>query len=86
MLGTDINQDSLKNAQNILDQNEDLSSVIQLKSQPDADYILYQYHLVRKTDSLLPCNPPFHDSEESAMKGNIRKKKILVNQKNETSS
>jgi 23S rRNA A1618 N6-methylase RlmF len=23
------------------------------------------------------CNPPFHDSEESAMKGNIRKTKNL---------
>jgi 23S rRNA A1618 N6-methylase RlmF len=36
MLGTDINEDSLKNARHILDQNPDLSSSIQLKQQPDS--------------------------------------------------
>lgn len=77
MLGTDINQDSLKNAQHILDQNPDLSSVIQLKSQPDADHIFV--NMIKPEDRLTftMCNPPFHDSEESAMKGNIRKTKNL---------
>ncbi|QBJ88584.1 23S rRNA (adenine(1618)-N(6))-methyltransferase RlmF [Chryseobacterium gleum] len=77
MMGTDINQDSLKNAQHILDQNEDLSSVIQLKRQPDADHIFV--NMIKPEDRLTftMCNPPFHDSEESAMKGNIRKTKNL---------
>ncbi|GEJ47216.1 23S rRNA (adenine(1618)-N(6))-methyltransferase RlmF [Chryseobacterium sp. ON_d1] len=77
MLGSDINQDSLKNAQHILDQNSDLASVIQLKSQPDADHIFV--NIIKSEDRLTftMCNPPFHDSEESAMKGNIRKTKNL---------
>ncbi|WP_223600318.1 23S rRNA (adenine(1618)-N(6))-methyltransferase RlmF [Chryseobacterium sp. GVT01B] len=77
MLGTDINQDSLVNAQNILDQNEDLISVIQLKSQPDTDHIFT--NIINPDDrfTFTMCNPPFHDSEESAMKGNIRKTKNL---------
>lgn len=77
MLGTDINQDSLKNAQHILDQNPDLCSVIQLESQPDADHVFV--NIIKPDDkfTFTMCNPPFHDSEESAMKGNIRKTKNL---------
>ncbi|WP_312992606.1 23S rRNA (adenine(1618)-N(6))-methyltransferase RlmF [Chryseobacterium flavum] len=77
MLGTDINQDSLKNAQHILDQNPDLCSVIQLESQPDTDHVFV--NIIKPDDkfTFTMCNPPFHDSEESAMKGNIRKTKNL---------
>ncbi|WP_330745749.1 23S rRNA (adenine(1618)-N(6))-methyltransferase RlmF [Chryseobacterium sp. CP-77] len=77
MLGTDINQDSLKNTQHILDHNEDLSSVIQLKSQPEADHIFTNIIGAEERFTFTMCNPPFHDSEESAMKGNIRKTKNL---------
>lgn len=77
MLGTDINQNSLKNAQNILDQNPDLSSVIQLKRQPNADHIFKNIIGSEDRFTFTMCNPPFHDSEESAMKGNIRKTKNL---------
>lgn len=81
MLGTDINKDSLKNAQNILDQNEDLSSVILLKNQPETDHIFK--NIINPDDrfTFTMCNPPFHDSEESAMKGNVRKTKNLSKSK-----
>ncbi|MBE4949481.1 23S rRNA (adenine(1618)-N(6))-methyltransferase RlmF [Chryseobacterium culicis] len=81
MLGTDVNSDSLKNAQHILDQNEDLSSVIRLKNQPNADHIFTNIINPGDRFTFTMCNPPFHDSEEAAMKGNIRKTKNLTKSK-----
>ncbi|WP_288435543.1 23S rRNA (adenine(1618)-N(6))-methyltransferase RlmF [uncultured Chryseobacterium sp.] len=81
MLGTDVNSDSLKNAKHILDQNEDLSSVIRLKNQPDADHIFTNIINPGDRFTFTMCNPPFHDSEEAAMKGNIRKTKNLTKSK-----
>ena len=39
ILGTDINKDSLENAQKILDNNSELSENIHLKFQPNSDFI-----------------------------------------------
>lgn len=77
MLGTDINKDSLGNAQRILNSNPDLSSAIQLKQQPDAQFIFKNILGPKDKFTFSMCNPPFHDSEESAMKGNLRKTKNL---------
>lgn len=81
MLGTDINQKSLDNAQQILDQNPKFSSAIQLKLQSDSQSIFK--HIITKDDrfAFTMCNPPFHDSEESAIKGNLRKTKNLKQSK-----
>jgi len=81
MLGTDINQDSLENAGEILQHNPDISSNIQLKQQPDPAHIFK--NIIGNTDrfTFSMCNPPFHDSEESAIKGNIRKTKNLKKSK-----
>ncbi|MEG0926024.1 23S rRNA (adenine(1618)-N(6))-methyltransferase RlmF [Chryseobacterium sp.] len=81
MLGTDINPDSLKNAQHILDQNLDLLPAIQLKYQPKSDCIFKNIIEGEDRFTFSMCNPPFHDSEEAAMKGNIRKIKNLKNKK-----
>jgi 23S rRNA (adenine1618-N6)-methyltransferase len=83
MLGTDINKNSLENAQQILDHNPDLSSSIQLKQQPNPDHIFK--NMIGKEDRFMfsMCNPPFHDSEESAIKGNIRKTKNLNRSKSQ---
>jgi 23S rRNA (adenine1618-N6)-methyltransferase len=77
ILGTDINKDSLENAQHILDQNPDLLPVVQLKQQPDLNHIFK--NIVESGDrfTFSMCNPPFHDSEESALKGNLRKTKNI---------
>ncbi|SHM59085.1 23S rRNA m(6)A-1618 methyltransferase [Chryseobacterium carnipullorum] len=77
MLGTDINQSSLENAQRILDHNTDLLPFIQLKQQPDPNHIFK--NIIEDGDrfAFSMCNPPFHDSEESALKGNLRKTKNI---------
>ncbi|KMQ67418.1 23S rRNA methyltransferase [Chryseobacterium sp. FH2] len=77
MLGTDVNEDSLKNAQQILHHNPELSSVIQLKKQPDSHHIFKNIVDVKDRFMFSMCNPPFHDSEESAIKGNLRKTKNI---------
>lgn len=81
MLGTDINENSLENAHKILLHNPDLLSTIQLKHQPDPNHIFK--NIINSEDRFMfsMCNPPFHDSEEAALKGNIRKTKNLKKSK-----
>ncbi|MEJ5106600.1 23S rRNA (adenine(1618)-N(6))-methyltransferase RlmF [Chryseobacterium sp. MYb328] len=77
MLGTDINEDSLKNAQHILDQNPGLSLAIELAHQPDSNYVFKNIVNPKDRFTFSMCNPPFHDSKESMIKGNLRKTKNL---------
>lgn len=77
MLGTDVNQNSLENAQNILNQNSKLSSAIRLKYQPASEHIFKNIISKEEKFTFSMCNPPFHDSEESALQGNRRKNNNL---------
>ncbi|SEN06543.1 23S rRNA (adenine1618-N6)-methyltransferase [Chryseobacterium taichungense] len=77
MLGTDINEDSLKNAQQILDHNPELLSEIHLKQQFQPEFIFKNMIKPEDRFTFSMCNPPFHDSEESAIKGNLRKTRNL---------
>lgn len=81
MLGTDINQKSLDNAQKILEQNPNLSESIQLKLQPDSDFIFKNIISPEDKFSFSMCNPPFHESEADAMLGNRRKNNNLRKKK-----
>jgi len=81
MLGTDINQTSLENAQRILDENPEISSGIQVKFQPAPNFIFKNILNSKDKFTFSMCNPPFHDSEESAIKGNLRKTKNLKKSK-----
>lgn len=84
MLGSDINEKSLKNAEQILEFNPDLKNFIKLKHQPNSDFIFK--NIIEPNDKIVfaMCNPPFHDSQEAAVKGNIRKNKNLRHAKIKT--
>lgn len=77
MVGSEINKDSLANAEQILSQNPDLLSAIQLKHQSESNYIFENIIGPQDRFTFSMCNPPFHDSEASALKGNLRKTKNL---------
>lgn len=85
MLGTDINEDSLKNARHILDQNPEVASGIELLHQPDANHIFKNIIGSEDKFTFSMCNPPFHDSKESMIKGNMRKNRNLNKSKNQKS-
>ncbi len=77
MWGTDISRKSLQNAQNILEGNPEFSSKIHLKFQPDSRFIFKNVLSSEDWFAFSMCNPPFHDSEKAAIKGNLRKTKNL---------
>ncbi|QQV03717.1 MULTISPECIES: 23S rRNA (adenine(1618)-N(6))-methyltransferase RlmF [Chryseobacterium] len=81
MVGTDINKDSFQNAQHILQQNPDLLSEIKLRFQENSNFIFKNIVSSEDKFAFSMCNPPFHDSEESALKGNLRKTKNLSKSK-----
>ncbi len=80
-VGTDINPNSLANAQKILGQNPDLSENIQLKLQPNSDLIFKNIISQEDRFTFSMCNPPFYESEEDAMLGNRRKNNNLRKKK-----
>lgn len=75
-LGTDIDNESLLIAKNVVDRN-DLSDVIKFQLQPDEDQI---FKGILNEDSKFTasmCNPPFYKSKDEAMGANARKLKGL---------
>ncbi|MEG0645518.1 MAG: 23S rRNA (adenine(1618)-N(6))-methyltransferase RlmF [Cetobacterium sp.] len=70
---SDIDPKSIKNAQKIIDSNENLKNKVKLKLQKDRNHIFVG--VIEKNDrfDLTMCNPPFHSSLEDALKANQRK-------------
>jgi len=76
-IGSDIDKKSLANAQEIVDRNPGLQKTVELRfqSQPERlfDNILQPEDFI----DITLCNPPFHDSAQSAAAGSIRKQSNL---------
>ena len=81
MVGSDISKESLENAEAILSQNSDIQSNVELSFQKDSQFIFKNIISEKDKFTFSMCNPPFHESEEAALKGNFRKTKNLNSSK-----
>lgn len=76
-VGSDVDRDSLSNAQMIIDNNTILHGAIELRHQSNRDSIFDGVILAGDRFDLTICNPPFHDSAQSAEQGTLRKLRNL---------
>ncbi|QJT79928.1 23S rRNA (adenine(1618)-N(6))-methyltransferase RlmF [Kosakonia sp. MUSA4] len=75
--GSEINDAALTSAQAIISANPGLSRAVRLRRQKDPSAILAGViHKNEQYDATL-CNPPFHDSAQSAQAGSERKRRNL---------
>lgn len=75
--GSETDGEALRNAAYILEANPELQRMIRLRRQKDSQQIFTGIiHKNESFDATL-CNPPFHDSEQSARQESERKKRNL---------
>lgn len=72
-VATDINIKALENAKKIVDSNNNLKNKIVLKLQKNKNNIFQGIINSEDKFDLAMCNPPFHSSQEEAIKANERK-------------
>ena len=80
-VGSDIEIESIKSVENIVNSNESLKGKIECKLQLNSQNIFTG--IINKDDfyNFTLCNPPFHKSLKDAMDGNKRKIQNLTKQK-----
>lgn len=76
VMGTDINKSSLEAAEKNI-KNNHLSEVITLRHQKNPEHVFAGIILPEDRFDLTVCNPPFHESQEEAQKGSMRKNQNL---------
>jgi len=72
-VGTDIELVAIQSAKQIIEANEVLKDVVELRFQPDAKAIFSGIIKQNEYFDLTICNPPFHASFEEAQSGTLRK-------------
>ncbi|KMT65147.1 23S rRNA (adenine(1618)-N(6))-methyltransferase RlmF [Catenovulum maritimum] len=72
-VASDIAKKSVENAQRIIESNQNLAGLIQVRLQSDKQAIFKNMIKPNEYYDLTLCNPPFHDSKKSAEKANLRK-------------
>lgn len=76
-VGTDISRIALKNAHDIILNNKNLRSNIELRLQAKSEQLFEGVVSTKEYFEVSICNPPFHSSAEEAAKGTLRKLKNL---------
>ena len=85
-LGSDIEIESIKSVENIVNSNEILKEKIECKLQTNPENIFTGIIKADEFYDFTLCNPPFHKSLKDAMDGNKRKVQNLTKQKTTTSA
>lgn len=80
-VGADIDPVAIASAQKIIASNPALTPHIECRLQPEAKSIFKGMIRDREYFDLTVCNPPFHDSQEAAQAGSIRKVTNLTQKK-----
>ncbi len=77
MVGADINKKSVEIAQNNINLNSNIKDLIEICFQDNPSHIFSSIIKPDEQYQFTMCNPPFHASENEALKGNQRKLKNL---------
>ncbi len=77
MVGADINKQSVEIAQNNINLNSSLEGLVEIRFQENPAYIFSNIIKPEEYYHFTMCNPPFHASEQEALKGTQRKLKNL---------
>ena len=85
-MGSDVDDISIKSAQNIVQNNETLKGKIEIRKQENPDNIFTGIITKKDRFAFTLCNPPFHTSAEEASRGSQRKNRNLSKQKTKNSS
>ena len=72
-VGTDIDEEAIKNCSKIIETNPHLIDVISLQQQTESRFIFKNIITPEDRFTFTMCNPPFHASAEEANKSTIRK-------------
>lgn len=72
-VGSDIDSVSIRSAQKIVVENEDLKNAIECRFQPSKKHIFENIIREKEKFDCTICNPPFHASAADAAKGTQRK-------------
>ncbi len=80
-IGSDIDKGALENAHNIVSKNERLLKKVDVRKQANKNYFFNGIVTPKELWDITICNPPFHDSAESAKKQSLRKIKNLTGNK-----
>lgn len=81
-VGSDIDEEALKNATAICNANEHLQENVQLRAQKNAGHFFKGIAGKDESFDLVVCNPPFYGSEQEAQEASSRKWRNLGKKEN----